>query len=50
MEKKYAAKSNKMALVTELVKKVIQESTKTLVSVYNGKVLVQALVLQWEKP
>jgi len=50
MEKKYGAKSDKMAVVTGLVKKVVQESTKTLVSLYNGKVLVQALVLQWDKP
>ncbi len=49
MEKKYGT-SPKMAVVMELTKKVIQESTSTLVSLYDGKVLVQALVLQWNKP
>ena len=50
MEKRYGVASSKMEVVTELVKQIMLESTKTLVSLYNGKVLVQALVLQWDKP
>jgi len=39
-----------MGVASELVKKVIEESSKALVRLYDGQVLVQALVLEWDKP
>ncbi len=50
MEERYGKGSSKMAVASELVKQVIQESTAALVDVYGGRVLVQALVLEWDKP
>ncbi len=50
MEERYGKGSSKMAVASELVKRVIQESTAALVELYNGRVLVQALVLEWQQP
>lgn len=47
VEERYGKGSSKMGVATELVKQVIQESSDALVEVYGGKVLVQALVLEW---
>lgn len=50
MEQRYGAGSSEVGVATELVKQVIQESNKVFVDLYDGRVLVQALVLQWNKP
>ena len=50
MEKRYGKGSSKMGVASELVKRVIQESSAKLVKFYNGQVLVQALVLEWNRP
>ena len=50
MEDRYGKGSSKMAVASELVKRVIQESTTALVELYDGRVLVQALVLEWDQP
>lgn len=50
MEDRYGIGSSKMGVASELVKQVIQESNKALIEVYNGQVLVQALVLEWNHP
>lgn len=50
MEDRYGAGSSKMAVASELVKQVIQETNKALVGHYKGRVLVQALVLEWNRP
>ena len=39
-----------MGVAVDLVKQVIQESSKALVELYDGQVLVQALVLEWNHP
>ena len=50
MEERYGAGSTKMDVAAELVKQVIQETNEALVMLYNGRILVQALVLEWEHP
>lgn len=50
MEERYGKGSSKMGVATKLVKQVIQESNAALVELYGGKVLVQALVLEWNHP
>ena len=50
MEQRYGKGSSKMGVATELVKQVIQESSDALVKLYGGQVLVQALVLEWNRP
>lgn len=50
MEKRYGKGSSKMGVANELVKQVIQESSDVLVELYDGQVLVQALVLEWNQP
>jgi len=50
IEARYGKGSSKMGVASELVKKVIEESSKALVRLYDGQVLVQALVLEWDKP
>ena len=50
MEDRYGKRSSKMAFASELVKRVIQESSKALVELYDGRILVQALVLEWNHP
>ena len=39
-----------MAVATKVVKDTIAQVTKKLVSLYDEKILVQALVLEWEYP
>lgn len=50
MEGRYGKQPSKMSVATELVKQVIQESSNALVELYGGRVLVQALVLEWNHP
>lgn len=50
MEERYGAGSSEMGVASELVKQVIQDSNKALVELYDGRVLVQALVLEWQHP
>ena len=50
MEKRYGKQSDKMDVAAGLVKQVILESSDALVKLYNGRVLVQALVLEWDYP
>ena len=50
MEQRYGAGSNKMGVAVKLVKQVIQDSNEALVKLYNGRVLVQGLVLEWNHP
>ena len=50
LEVHYGAGSSKVAAATQLVKDTITEVTKKLVSLYNEKILVQALVLEWDYP
>ena len=50
LEIRYGAGSSKMAAATQLVKDTITEATKKLVALYDEKILVQALVLEWEYP
>lgn len=50
MERQYGSESSKMAVATKLVKQVIQEANSVLVQIYNGQILVQALVMQWNHP
>lgn len=50
MEERYGAGSSKMGVATKLVKQVMRESSDILVTLYQGRVLVQALVLQWNHP
>ena len=39
-----------MAAASSLVREVVQESSAALVDLYDGRVLVQALILEWDKP
>lgn len=50
LEVRYGAGSSKVAAATQLVKNTIAEVTKKLVNLYNEKILVQALVLEWDYP
>ena len=50
LEVRYGAGSSKVAVATQLVKDTITQVTEKLVSLYNEKILIQALVLEWEYP
>ena len=50
LEVRYGAGSSKMVAATQVVKDTIAEVTKKLVSLYNGRILIQALVLEWDYP
>lgn len=50
MEERYGAGSGQIGVASKLVKQVIQGSSDALVKLYEGRVLVQALVLEWERP
>ena len=50
MEERYGASSTKSDLAAQLVRETIKEATEQLVKIYDGKILVQALVLAWEYP
>lgn len=50
MEEHYGKQSDKMSVAIAMVKQVIQESSDALVDLYDGQVLVQALVLEWNHP
>ena len=50
MEERYGVGSSKMGVASELVRQVIEESSKALVELYEGRVLVQALLLEWDHP
>ncbi|CAI8011416.1 Renin receptor [Geodia barretti] len=50
LELKYGVGSEKVLVATKLVQSTIQKVTKDLVGLYDGKILVQALVLEWNFP
>ena len=50
LELRYGAGSSKMGVATQLVKETIAEVTKKLVSLYSDRILIQALVLEWDYP
>ena len=50
VELKYGEGSEQLKLAVQLVKDCIATATKDLVAIYNGRVLVQGVVLEWEYP
>lgn len=50
LEIRYGAGSSKMAAAAQVVKDTIAQVTKKLVSLYDEKILIQALVLEWDYP
>ncbi len=50
MEKKYGVGSTKARTAGQLVQETIQRLVTDLVALYDGKILIQALALEWEYP
>ncbi|XP_064394297.1 uncharacterized protein LOC135341623 [Halichondria panicea] len=50
VESRYGAGSSKAKLAAKLVKDTIFKASQQLVSLYNQRILVQALVLEWDYP
>ena len=50
MESRYGAGSSKAKLAARLVKDTIVKTSQQLVSLYNNRIIVQALVLEWDYP
>lgn len=50
LELKYGVGSGKVKVAAKLVEATVKKVTEELVSLYDGKILVQALVLEWDFP
>jgi renin receptor len=50
LEVKYGVGSEKVKAAAKLVEATIKKVTEDLVTLYDGKILVQALVLEWNYP